>query len=156
MVPPPFFFFHLLATPHRMWDLCFPSKGSNPHLLLWKCGVLTTGFPGEGPERKFRHRQMHSGEAEVKQRQGKMAFYQPGKRPRKKSFSLPCPHTDFGLVVSRTADNTLETKWFKPHGLRTSWQPSSIWRLTCSTSGRSAPRAPGIYVSIFSNLFIFH
>ena len=25
----------------------FPEQGSNPHSLLWKCGVLTTGPPGK-------------------------------------------------------------------------------------------------------------
>ena len=101
--PPLFFFFNLLATPHRDVGSLFPLQGSNPHLLLWKCGVLTTGFPGEGPERKFRHRQTRTvGKLRLNRGKGKMAFYQPGEKTQKKVLLPPCPHTDLGLVVSRT------------------------------------------------------
>ena len=37
------FFFRL---PRSLWDLSFPDQGSNLGLLQWKCGVLTTGLPG--------------------------------------------------------------------------------------------------------------
>ena len=33
-----------LAPAHSMWDK-FPDQESNPHLLQWKHGVLTTGSP---------------------------------------------------------------------------------------------------------------
>lgn len=50
---------------------------------------------------------MHSGEAEVKQRQGKMAFYQTREKTQKKVLLLLAHTIDFGLVVSRICETIL-------------------------------------------------
>ena len=42
-----FFFFFFPAPPYGMWDLSSPNQGSNPSLMHWKHGVLTTGPPGK-------------------------------------------------------------------------------------------------------------
>ena len=42
----PSIFFFFLAVPHGLWDLSSPDQGSNTGPLPWKCGVLTTGPPG--------------------------------------------------------------------------------------------------------------
>ena len=39
-------FLCFLAVLHGMWDLSSPLQGWIRHLLQCKCGVLTTGLPG--------------------------------------------------------------------------------------------------------------
>ena len=46
-------FFNLLATPQSIWDL-FSLTGIRPIPLFWKCGVLTTGWPGKSSQCIFR------------------------------------------------------------------------------------------------------
>ena len=47
------FFFNLLATPQSIWDL-FSLTGIKPIPLFWRCGVLTTGWPGKSSQCIFR------------------------------------------------------------------------------------------------------
>ena len=41
-----FFFFLFLAVPRGLRESQFPNQGSNSCPVQWKCGVLTTGLPG--------------------------------------------------------------------------------------------------------------
>lgn len=134
----------------------FPLQGSNPHLLLWKCGVLTTGFPGKAQKEICIQTDMHSGEAEVKQRQGKMAFYQPGEKTQKKSPSPPCPHTDFGLCRLQNCE-TILVRGLSPTALRdfAVAAQASIWRLTCSTREGRLHEHQGFMFRIFSKKPIY-
>ena len=42
-----FIIYLCLAAQCHIWDLSFPSQGSNPCLLHWEHGVLTTGLSGK-------------------------------------------------------------------------------------------------------------
>ena len=46
-------FFSPPATPHIMWDLSSLTRGSHPHPLHWKYGVLNIGTPGKYPDLFF-------------------------------------------------------------------------------------------------------